>query len=479
MRFASRGSVRIAAGAVALVAALARLPGLHSALVQDEVASARILQEPTFGGMLARAARTESTPPLWYALGWAAHHLGAPLLDVRLLSVAAGALLAALVVVIATRFVSLPLSVLAGLFPALGGALVVHGRQLRAYELLALLTALFAETLLRSLARPSRRGDVALAAVVAAGSLTHYFFAFSAATALAWLWLDGGARAVRGRATAAMAVGGAIAAAWTPVFLSQYDRNRFWWIGGFRWSSVLSAPLRLFTGFDAGSVAGVVVSATFIALLVAGSRTLARRGAAGRLTAALAFGPLVLAGLVWLSGVRVFALRNLIEIAPFVGICAAAALALVPRRVAIAGAAITLAGLGAAATGHADSSTPPFDRLARALVQEGWRPSVPVLVYGNFFVYRAPLEWYLPHQPVLDPGRPLRRACGTVLVLARGRHARGLHGRHVGDYTVARLRALRPLATLPLLRRATLLADPAHEPRCAVLIRRGRLAAIN
>jgi hypothetical protein len=275
-----------------------------------------------------------------------------------------------------------------------------------------------------------------------------------------------------------MVAGAAIAAVWIPVFVEQYGRNRFWWIGAFRWRRVVSAPLRLFTGFDAGSAAGIVVSAAFVVVLAAGARSLVRRGATGRLIVALTFGPLVLAGLVWFAGVRIFAVRNLIEIAPFAGICAAAALTLLPRRLAVAAAAITLAGLGAAAVGHADSAAPPFNRLARALVQEGWRPSVPVLVYGNFFVYRAPLEWYLPHQPLLDPGRPLSRACGTVLVVARGRHARGLHGRRVGEFVVARIRLARPLATLPRLHRATLLGDPAYEPRCAVLVRRGHLAAI-
>src|SRR5438067_12114213 len=84
--------------AVALLAAAVRLPGVYTqAFWQDEVASARILNEPTFPRLLAHVARTESTPPLWYTLGWLLRHAGAPMQDVRLLSVAAGAVLAALV----------------------------------------------------------------------------------------------------------------------------------------------------------------------------------------------------------------------------------------------------------------------------------------------------------------------------------------------------------------------------------------------
>jgi hypothetical protein len=94
---------------VALVATAVRAPGVYrQAFWQDEVASARILDESTFTGMLAHVARTESTPPLWYALGWLLRRAGTPILDIRLLSVAARALLAALVVHMARRVLPLP-----------------------------------------------------------------------------------------------------------------------------------------------------------------------------------------------------------------------------------------------------------------------------------------------------------------------------------------------------------------------------------
>ena len=107
--------------AAAAVAAAARLPGIFGqALSQDEVASARILREPGFVAMLGHVARTESTPPLWYALAWLVHRAGVPLADVRLLSVLAGCGLAA-VVVAAGRYV-LPdgAALLAGLLVAVG-----------------------------------------------------------------------------------------------------------------------------------------------------------------------------------------------------------------------------------------------------------------------------------------------------------------------------------------------------------------------
>jgi len=152
--------------AVALLAVAARLPGVFTqALWQDEVASARVITEPTLPRMLAHVARTESTPPLWYTLAWLAHRAGVPVQDVRLLSVAAGGALAALVVDLARRVVPLPFAALAGLLTAFGSQLASHGHELRAYELLALFSALFARVLLAAVERPSRRRGLALAVV--------------------------------------------------------------------------------------------------------------------------------------------------------------------------------------------------------------------------------------------------------------------------------------------------------------------------
>ena len=91
---------------LAVLAAAVRVPGVYTqAFWQDEVASARILSLGSIPAVLARVARTESTPPLWYVLGWSAHRAGLALRDVRLLSVAAGILLALATAVLARRFV--------------------------------------------------------------------------------------------------------------------------------------------------------------------------------------------------------------------------------------------------------------------------------------------------------------------------------------------------------------------------------------
>ncbi|MDX6425998.1 MAG: mannosyltransferase [Gaiellaceae bacterium] len=453
---------------VGLVATAVRLPGVYTqAFWQDEVASARIINEPTLRGMLAHVARTESTPPLWYTLGWLLRRAGTPMQDVRLLSVAAGALLAALVVDLARRFVPLPFAALAGLLVALGGELVGHGQELRSYELLALLSAVLARCLLAEVETPSRRREVALGATVAAGGLTHYFFALTVFAVLAWLWLDRDVRAVRRRATAAILVGGFVAAVWGPVMLTQFHQGRFWWIGSFRLRTVLAVPTRLFTYAYSNTTVGIAVSAAGLALVAAGCVRLCRASAAGRLVAVLALAPVAEAAVVWAGGVRIFALRNLIGVAPFVAVAAAAALAAVPRRVAVPTwvAAAALLVVPFTPLGGSSGGTPPYDAMARALVAEGWTPSQPVAVFGNFYPYRAPLEWYLPHQPVLDASRLTSRVCKSLYVVR-------------GD-DVQRLRLTIAIGADRALRGATILVDPAFAPSCVRPIVSGRLAALS
>ena len=477
-RWAALG-VGVGAAAVALAV---RLPHVYSlALSEDEVASARILREPSLASMLGRVARTESTPPLWYALGWAAHQAGLSIDGVRLLSVVFGAVLAAAVVAMARRLLPLSFAAVAGFLVAVGSEFAFHGYELRAYELLALLTVVFAFGLGRSLRQPGRRSDVCLAAAVTAGLLTHYFFVFSVAAGLCWLWVEPEARAIRRRATIAIVAGSGVCAPWLPYFVKQYRNNRFWWIGPFRLREVLGTPLRLFTPLIAHGLAGRFVPLVFLTLVVAGAVALARTSPAGRLCALLALVPLVLSSAAWAAGLRIFAVRNLIGIGPFVAVAAVGAVSLVPRRVGVVALA---AGACAATVGLAitqSTPAPQYNLLARALVREGWHPRDPVVVFGNFFDFRAPLEWYLPDQPVLAVSRPTTQRCGTVFVLMRRHMEQRMHHMNretrVGGYFVARLNLDRSLERSGL-QGATILVDPNRAPRCLSLVNNPRLAPI-
>jgi mannosyltransferase len=433
---------------LAVLAAAVRVPGVYTqAFWQDEVASARILSLGSIPAVLARVARTESTPPLWYVLGWSAHRAGLALRDVRLVSVAAGVLLALATAVLARRFVDETPALLAGLLVALGEQFVAHGQELRAYELFALLVVLFALALLAEVERPSLLGELRLGLATAAGALTHYFFVPSAAAAVVWLWLDPAARRARVRASTAVATGALTTVWWAPNALRQVRQDRYWWIGPFDPRQVVAAPLRLFTLALNGTTSGLVLSVFALGLVGVGVHA-ARRSPTGRLAAALALLPLAVAGGAWAAGIRIFALRNLIGVGPFVAVTAAAAVAGLPRRaLATAASGALVAALGASLLISEVGEVPPYDVMARALIADGWTPSIPIAVYGNPLTYRGPLEWYLPRKPVLTLARPRPGGCRVVLVVTPS-------GRVVRRRVDGRLRG------------ATLLGEAHDLPRC-------------
>ena len=439
--------------AVAALAIAVRLPNVwRAALSQDEVFSARIIREPTVTAAVRHVVRTESTPPLWYMLGWLAHHAGVPVVDVRLLSVAFGGALAAVVLALASLVLPRGFALVAALLAAVAYQPVVHGSELRSYELLALLAATFALLLLR------RANAVAVGALVWAGLLTHYFFAFTVAAALAWVWLDPAARDYRRRATLAIAAGGACAAPWLPGFVAQYGHDHYWWIERFTVNAVAVTPLSTFSPLGHRHlVAGLLV----LTVLTAGGFTL-RRSPAGRATVLFGFAPIATAAALWAGGMRIYAVRNLIETAPFLAIAAAAALAALPRRVAVPAAAAAVAAAGAVWLSVAALPPPQYQAIARALVAAGWRPSDPIAVFGNFFAFRAPLEWYLPHNPLLDVSSPARGTCPALFVVAPRRN---------GSFDVDRVARASPAR----LRHATLLAAMRGAAPCVRLSRNPRL----
>lgn len=444
--------------ALVALAVAARLPSVwRKPLWQDEVASARILREPTLLGALHHVARTESTPPLWYVLAWLVHHAGVPIADVRLLSVAFGGALAYVVFRLAETTLPRALAAAAAALIAIGTEPVFHGSELRAYELLTLLAAVLALVLVRQLQAPSRRLDVALALTVAAGCLTHYFFAYSLLTAVGWLWLDPRARAIRKRCTVAVGVAALAPLPWLPAFAAQYRHDRFWWIPHYSTRLVVVTPLRLFAPFGSRHV---VLGLIVLAAIAAGVISL-RRGPEARLLAALAVVPLVTAAGVWAAGERTFVLRNLMEITPFLAIVVVAGLAALPRPASLAAAAATVAAAGLGWWQQESLPPIPYQTIAHTLVADGWRPSDPIAVYGNFFRFRAPLEWYLPHTPRLDVSTATRRACAAIYVIAP---------RSDGDYAIVRVSHLtRPkgttlLATQRAARCVRLSNNPRLEP---------------
>jgi hypothetical protein len=385
--------------------------------------------EPTLGDALDRVAESESTPPLWYALAWSLEQAGLPVEGARGIGVAAGALLAGLLVVYAARLVPLWAAGLAGVLTALGSQLVLRGSELRAYALYALLALAFAWLLERAAEAPSRGRLAALWAAAAAGLLTHYFFLFLLLAGLVWVWRTPGFRSARRRVTAASALALIPLLAWTPFLAEQVENQRFSWIGDF--SLVKAASVYSAFAWNAGPLyVRDIVNVGFweavarigvLALVVAGSAAAWRLGRRGRLVALLALGPVALASFLWLAGENLFTARNLLAAAPFAAVAVAALAASLPRPAGpVAGALVLAAVLGGLAR-EAQLAPPPYDELADALVGLGWDRGSQTAIFGGAhelsylgtaYAIRGPVSWYLPGRPRLElaDGQPCEQA---------------------------------------------------------------------
>lgn len=467
LRWLRSDDVLLAVGLGGAAAAL-RLPlALTSPLWQDEVASARILDTHTFGAAIRGVVRTESTPPFWYALAWLVHHAGVPINDVRLLSVAEDGALVALVVILAARLLPLRFAALSGALVAVGAQFSGQGRWLRAYELLALLAVVLVFALLHAAAAATPGRLTLLAVVVAVGSLTHYFFLFTLAAGVTWTALDPAARPVRRRLLLAMAAGLVPFALWSPALVKQLRNHRYGWIGGFDWRETVVTPLRLFT--YAGSGRPVLVGA--LALLVAcgvGSRVLWRRGPGGRLSVAFAVVPFVLAAAVWAAGLRIYDVRNMIAIGPFLAVAVAGALARLPARLHTVIPAVVVAAACTSFVLAQQNPGPAYDRLAHALVADGWRTGDAVAVFGDRSEFRSPLEWYLPGRPQLAATAASRIDEPVFVIDSKALRGRAIEIRRVSNMLVERLDAERPALYRRLLRRASIFISSKPRSRVPV-----------
>jgi hypothetical protein len=414
--------IAFAALAVALLAIAARAPGAVTyPLWQDEVATARIMVEPTFGRMLDRVRETESTPPAWYALAWSAHRAGLSVEAVRWLSVLFGGGLAALTLLLVSRFLPFWAAVSAGTISALAWQLVNRGHELRAYALYALLSVAFALLLEHATRRPGRGVLAALALTVALGLLTHYFFALALATGLLWLWTSDAGRSARVRVTAAVSAGILPALVWLPGFADQIENQRYSWVAGFDllkaaavYSTFFWNAGALYVEADEVSIPAfeAVLRVGILAGVLAGAVALARRTGPAILCALLATVPVLAASLVWVLGAEVFVTRNLLCAAPFACICVAVLPTLVPRPAAMAVGAAIIALLGLGLFQERTLRPPPYDEFANQLGASGWTRADVVNVIGgahrlsylgDVHAISSPVGWYLPGHPVFRP----------------------------------------------------------------------------
>jgi 4-amino-4-deoxy-L-arabinose transferase-like glycosyltransferase len=176
--------------AILLAAAALRFATLGTqSLWADEGFTAKIAGH-ALGTAASQVPKTESTPPLYYALAWIwAHLFGSSAYALRSLSALLGCITVVAVhwvgLAIGTRRVALAAAALTAVSPIM----VWYSQEARAYALFVLLTTLALGFFLRALRQYRRAWIVGWAACSAAALATHYFAIFPLAVEAAWLLL--------------------------------------------------------------------------------------------------------------------------------------------------------------------------------------------------------------------------------------------------------------------------------------------------
>src|SRR5207247_1799294 len=143
-----------------------------------------------------------------------------------------------------------------------------------------------------------------LAAVVAIGALTHYFFLFSVAAAISWL-VVAGPPAARARVATATAIGLLPLLPWLPSFVHQYRHNLYAYVGPFNARDVIYAYPRIVGLLGQRGALPAAGRLAFVLLVLVGIAVLFRRRD-GSLVASMAAIPVVVAAVLWAVGPHIF-----------------------------------------------------------------------------------------------------------------------------------------------------------------------------
>ena len=173
---------------ITVLGALLRLVTLGDQSYWGDEGVTVALVRMSFGDMLDTIPRSESTPPLYYALAWLwTRVLGSSEeYGLRSLSAVAGTLTIPVVYAAATTLATRRIGLVAGALAACSPLLVWYSQESRAYALLMLLTAVTLWQFARVL--EGRRRAIAWWGVVAAAALaTHYFAAWIVLPQAVWL----------------------------------------------------------------------------------------------------------------------------------------------------------------------------------------------------------------------------------------------------------------------------------------------------
>ena len=253
-----------------------------------------------------------------------------------------------------------------------------------------------------------------------------------------------------------------------PAAYKQYHRVSEGPAGGFRPRAVIEAYAAVFYRSPPSGPWGYVIGLLVLGAVLAGVVRLWRTSEAGRLCALCAVFPAAAASLVWLVGPEIFIPRNLIGAAPFAAVAIVAGLASLPRPIGAVAVAAAGALVIAGYVNTRGAIVPDYDRVAHALVDEGWRPQDPIVLFGPRYAYLHTLDWYLPGSQRLELAS-LSATCDRVYVVAVGGRGRvltqGAPSRRVKRVVVARLSHRQGLAGDVRLGRGSVFAT--RSAKCA------------
>lgn len=452
---------------------------LQSYRYDEAVTVGRVLH-PSLFDTLAAVPRSESTPPLYYALAWGWSRIfGSGEVGMRSLSALAGT---ASIGVVYLAAVALPLrqraALIAAALVAVNPVLIWFSQDARAYALVFLFTALSFLFFARA-RRSGAGGDLAWWAVTSSlGLATHYFAAFVVVPEAVLLLL---APTLRRRVLIAIGVVVATGALLAPIALRQSGNAHASWIAEQPISERLERAGAKLVGEDNGDEHGsrepgpiplvvpTLLALAALALLASGGDEVERRG--GGIAAAVGAAGVAIPLVLGLLGADYIDGRNLIPV-------------FVPL-VILLGAGFGVRRAGWLALGAATAFclcalvyTIEIDRLPR-LQREDLRNAAAQIgrlrrdtaVVTVKYSANQPLRWYLGARFASGNLPPLREIDLVGSASAELRAARLLppafhrvESKPVSyDFTLARFRAARPVRVpLRVLERGELVGGGAN-----------------
>jgi 4-amino-4-deoxy-L-arabinose transferase-like glycosyltransferase len=396
-----RGPERLALALVAALTALAavlRFWGLgRQGFWYDEATTAWLLRAGP-GRMLATLPRTESTPPLYYLLGWLwTRAFSDTELGLRSLSALAGVACVPVTFMAARHLTGRRAASFAALLVSVSPFLVWYSQEARAYSLYALSSAVSLWLFTRARARATGPRLAAWGVSAAAALCTHYFALFVVLPEALLLLAD--RRSPLRARLLALAIPAAAGGALVALALAQRGRTYFFTRAplGVRVGQVVQF---FAVGFSPPStlgtlaLAGALLACALTLLIVRAERSQRSGAAAAAFVGAVAvLVPVVLAAV----GVDYLNARNVIGALPPLAVVAGAGFGAARPRLIGPALALALAGLSlwmvAGVARDLTAQRPHWQQVAALLAREPRRRAILPL---DAPTWSRPLGFYLP-----------------------------------------------------------------------------------